>query len=122
MRGGKTKGGCDCLGLVVGLMDEVYGTKITEYDHFNKATNMSKELVLPYLNKYFSISPSIKLGSIIFFSNRMYPIHFGIVSKANPDYIIHARDDVQRVTENIIDNYWRRSIHLILTPKVLIDD
>lgn len=107
------KGGCDCIGLVVGVADALDircdGVKLSRYDRTDYARipdgNQLKEAFCQYLDE---IAPSdIAAGDILMFRFDKEPQHVGIVSEnANNLNIIHCYLQARGVVEHSLDNAW----------------
>ena len=115
---GYTKNGCDCAGLLVGVLNEMKIKKdmIVPYlDH--KAGNgryIDSSMILSTLRKFTkeidikNIDFLIEGDIILFSSNKKncLPSHMGIVFSKQPVYFIHAHASVGRVVKNVLDNFW----------------
>ena len=111
--GGYTKYGCDCIGLIIGILNECcIDIKPYEYLEFGNYNHLDLDKILDIMQKYcIKINnDSIKIGDIIMFSGNKNTAHFAIVSNLLPLSIIHAHQSVGKVVETISDNIWQTQI------------
>jgi cell wall-associated NlpC family hydrolase len=111
--GGYTKYGCDCIGLIIGVLNQS-GLKIKpdEYFEMGNYNHLNLDKVVDIVEKYcIKIShDSVEIGDIIMFSSYKNTAHFAIVSNLSPFSIIHAHQNVGKVVETISDNIWQTQI------------
>lgn len=51
-----------------------------------------------------------RTGDILIFKFRIEPQHFAIISRDDPQYIVHAYAQARRAVENRLDDIWRARI------------
>jgi cell wall-associated NlpC family hydrolase len=116
-KSGKDLGGCDCIGLVIGVFQEVFTDFHTRFPDFCDKLNYSRIVKEPALlngvQKYFKEKSfeSIEEGDLVLFSfsNALPPQHIGIIGKKNGNLsLIHAFCKIERVTEHFLDDYWKK--------------
>jgi len=108
------KGGVDCLGLLVGVADElsltsVSGQKLqdldeTDYSHYPDSAHLRVQL-----EKNLIAIPidSIGEGDILLMNIDDHPQHLGIVSELGGHLgLIHAYAPARAVVEHTLDGYW----------------
>lgn len=117
----KGLGGCDCVGLLVGVIRELSLEEaicgnidyVDKRDYKRIVKNSSFEDVV---KKYFrekEIS-SMEFGDIALFRFKefKYPHHVGIIGKIDNHFsLIHAFIGSESVVEHILDEYWMNNIH-----------
>ena len=115
------EGGCDCLGLLIGVikelsLDKKISQNIDEIDEKNYQRIIKTQILEENMKKYFkkkSIN-SMEVGDIALFQfkNSENPHHIGIINQMNDKFtLIHAFLSVNEVVEHILDEYWKESIH-----------
>jgi len=110
--GGYTKNGCDCLGLLIGILNVEDLLELYKNHHSNRNIINGEKIYMAMSKYYHRIDErSILVGDIIIFSMlARNPLHIGIISNVSPLTMIHAYNVVHRVTENLVDNYWIKRI------------
>jgi hypothetical protein len=116
-------GGCDCLGLLIGVIKELsLEKKISEnidlMDTKNYQRILKTTILIDSIQKYFKQKNinSIEIGDIALFKskNSIYPHHLGIINKLDENLtLIHSFLNVEAVVEHILDEYWINNIHSI---------
>lgn len=108
--------GCDCIGIVSGTgasfkMPEAEAWRADIRFRGYGPTPVPSKLLEAcdlYLDR---ISVAVAaLGDILLFTFLREPMHFGIISRSDPRYIIHAYAPIGRVVEHAIDSKWERRI------------
>ncbi|MBL0725387.1 MAG: hypothetical protein JJW01_00290 [Alphaproteobacteria bacterium] len=108
---GYTKSGCDCAGLILGILQE---NNICDKDLIKKYLNHSvrnseyidEEKILNSLDKVFKrgVVDDVRLSDILVMKSSCNNIvHLGIVSRINPLYMLHAHGKIGCVVESIVD-------------------
>ncbi len=117
-----SRGGCDCLGLVVKVSDSLglrdkYGSFIKDLDESNYPRSPDGQCLLQKLSYHFQEieQKNINVGDLLLFSFAKYPQHLGFVAERNYGAqkqltIIHAYSSSGYVCEHHLDNKWRRRI------------
>lgn len=117
--------GVDCIGLIAGVADAlgIPEAKAWRADMRFRGYGITPESskLLEAVALYLDPIPraAAKLGDILIFAYVVpdrrikLPIHFGIISRVNPEYVIHAYapEPVNRVCENIISGAWEKRVH-----------
>lgn len=105
---------CDCIGLVVivaaalGLPEAARWKADTRFQGYGRLPLPDK--LLEACAEYMDPVPlgSAKPGHVMLFSFKRDPMHFGILSRAEPPYVIHGYQRVGRVVENgLRASFWR---------------
>ena len=129
-------GGCDCLGLIMGVANEL---KVKSAKNINCKSNLNNNSDNIHLNKMlcafdqkcYSCTPNgnhmysllkahlvedikkdILPGKILLIKIRKNPQHLAIVGSIdNAISIIHALPEFGSVVEHLLDNNWKEKIH-----------
>lgn len=105
--------GCDCIGLVSGVAQAV---GLPEADRWRNdvrfrgygrepVTAKLREAVAEYLDP---VTGRPQPGDILLFKFNGLPMHFAILVRMAPDYIVHGFQPMGRVVENSVGDTWRR--------------
>ncbi len=103
------KGGVDCLGLLIGVAEELNLPFIkydeTSYSHYPDTEKLRKNLA----NAMQEIPiENIEIGDILLLNVDGNPQHLAIVSEnAGEIAIIHAYAPAKAVVEHVLDDWWR---------------
>lgn len=111
-------GGVDCLGLLVGVADELQlttpdGQRLsaaddTRYSHLPDTSELQRKLTS--LLQEIPVE-GIRHGDIVLLDINDSPQHLAIVSDWKDGFgIIHAYAQARKVVEHALDDYWRRHI------------
>ena len=120
-------GGCDCLGLIMGMSKEInIKSKILDKDgnniplHKYDVTGYSRTPNGKHIyNKLKNIINEIdiynmKIGDLLLLKMRNNPQHLAILSNYKEKYgIIHTWQDVGKVVEHELTDYWYKKIHSV---------
>lgn len=102
LSGGITKYGCDCMGLIIGVLKE-RGVNINpqEYFELGQYNHLNNQFVIESISKYCHKIEKIDLhaGDIANISGPTNTAHFAIISGLEPFSIIHAHQSVGKVVE-----------------------
>jgi hypothetical protein len=106
------KGGVDCLGLLMGVAEELdlpfAGYDDTSYPHYPDTLKLRLALTQAMLEVEVE---DIKAGDILLLSIEGSPQHLAVVSEMASDLaIIHAYAPARAVVEHILDDWWRERI------------
>ncbi len=105
--------GTDCLGLIVGIYEEIYGSVPNvplNYSH-NWMESTGKELMLDHANKYLTKidKKDIVSGVVVLFRMQNHGLvkHAGVVTKWRGDTksMIHAQEGLG-VVEVFLNSWW----------------
>lgn len=105
--------GCDCIGLVSGVAQAL---GLPEADRWRNdirfrgygrepMTGMLRQAVAEYLDP---VSGRPQPGDVLLFQFQGLPMHFAILVRSAPDYIVHGWQPVGRVVENSVGQTWLR--------------
>lgn len=112
------KVGCDCLGLVVGVVDELdlkdkNGVKLATYDEVSYSKEPDGEYLMQKLLGVLDEIPleEMRAGDLALFKVKENPQHLAILT----DYeggigMIHSFAPARRVVEHRLDDDWRARI------------
>lgn len=114
---GVTKAGCDCVGLLIGVLLEcgVFTLPLQLFDYSASwmLAKDSEELLLKYLPQYV-VPCELVPGSFLFFKMGRYVCHAGIYVGNNE--FVHCVANVGVVKDNL-DNQMRSRIYLVARLK-----
>jgi NlpC/P60 family putative phage cell wall peptidase len=111
------RGGCDCIGLVVGVADNVgimyHGSKLSQYDRLDYAKmpdgTQLEEAFCIYLDR-IKID-EIRPADILMFRFNKDPQHVGIIGDCGDDFsLIHCYLQARKVVEHRLDEHWYNRI------------
>lgn len=108
------KGGCDCLGLIIGLnIKSKYGDNLKIFDQLNYPRLITSNILLERFNllldqvEHNEISP----GDILLIKINNWPQHLAIVTSINPYItIIHSYLQARRVVKQYLTKEWKENI------------
>ena len=116
------KGGCDCIGLVIGTADNIglkyNGESFSNFDVTDYARIPDGEKLQQVFDKYLkkieiddAIGENAKGGDILMFRFNKHPQHVGITSKMIGKLsIIHCYMQAKCVVEHRLDEHWKKRI------------
>jgi NlpC/P60 family putative phage cell wall peptidase len=111
------KGGCDCIGLVMGVADNIgithNGNKLSAYDRQDYARIPDGiELEAAFAKYLDRINiDEIRPADILMFCFEKEPQHVGIIGDYGDELsLIHCYLQARRVVEHRLDEYWYRRI------------
>lgn len=105
----ENKGGCDCIGLIIGVARELGLKHIYENDESGYARMPDGEMLYMKLKEHLNEIPKEQMmeGDILLFRFDKNPQHVGIVSNLNGHMgIIHSYLQARGVVEHKMDEYW----------------
>jgi len=111
-------GGCDCLGLVVGVaknlrIKTITGDSFESFDQANYPKIISTNILLNQLNILLAkVSiEDLQLGDVILIKVNDWPQHLAIISSISPRItIIHSYIQVRRVVKQNLSQEWLEKI------------
>jgi len=108
----KVKGaGCDCLGLLRGVYEEVTGLESEKPPPYTPSWGeaQGKELMLAAARKYLEPCDKVEPGAVLVFRMKKGSVakHCGIVT--GKDAMVHAHAH-RGVVEEVLGDYWQRRI------------
>ena len=105
---GRDKNGCDCIGLIIGVLYENNIIKQTDFERLDKityGTNLSKidiRLILQEMAHYFEEISDLECADLLLVALKNSPIHFVICERNEPTQqkkIIHISNEIGKVFE-----------------------
>ena len=107
--------GCDCLGLIVGVVDKLglcdkYGAPLTGYDEVTYSKEPDGQYLMQKLCELLEEVPpaDARAGDLALFTVRNNPQHMAILSDYDGGIgMIHAYAPARRVVEHRLDNDWQ---------------
>lgn len=113
---GYTKDGMDCVG-VMGYLGLVFGFKGAQEWKDDQLCHQygrppNPRFLLAMCDRFFDPADTndLRLADILVMSFETEPMHFALVSRLDPLYVIHALYGLGRVAEHRIDDNWRTRI------------
>lgn len=109
--------GCDCIGLIggvaaaVGLTDAWITEASRDFKGYGREPQPSR--IAAGCAKWMTPirRDQMQLGDVlVMLYESEQPRHFGIVSRMDPMYMIHALAGARKVVENIVDKTWQARI------------
>lgn len=116
-KNGDFDGGCDCLGLLIGVLRELQ-IDVDFSDDKNYSRIINDDILINNCEKYLnekSIS-NLETGDIAIFQFRkkLPPQHLGIISKMDDKItLIHSYSKVGRIVEHGLDEIWLGYLHSV---------
>jgi cell wall-associated NlpC family hydrolase len=112
------KGGCDCLGLIIGVANALSiksktGKPLIEYDQTNYDRIPLKNILKQQLEIHLQVidKADINYGDIVLFEFDKNPQHLAIISdKSSEITIIHAYAKSRKIVEHRLDLAWHNRI------------
>lgn len=109
------KVGCDCLGLIVGVVDELElkdknGVRLAAYDEVTYSKEPDGEyLIKKLVDVLIEIPPEeMRAGDLALFKVRENPQHLAILTDYEGGFgMIHSFAPARRVVEHRLDDDWR---------------
>ncbi len=121
--------GCDCLGLIVGVVDELgltdeSGRLLSSYDEINYSKEPDGKYLIQKLSQILdepsvTVNPSeIKAGDLALFKMGNNPQHLAIIT----DYeggleMIHCYAQARKVIEHRFDEDWQKRLYKVFRIK-----
>jgi len=110
---GRDRNGCDCIGLIIGVLHENKIMSDKDLCYFNNikyGTNLSKinkSFMIKEINKFFKKTSSINEADLLIIDCKNSPIHFAI-NQCNTDenkkkQIIHVSQEIGKVFKTNLD-------------------
>lgn len=112
-------GGLDCIGLVVGVIDELEvkdknGIKLSDYDEFNYSANPEGNRLFEIISKHLKQVNLGKMrqGDILLFKTFKEPQHIGFLSNypSGGWGLIHCNSSSGKVVEQPLSGAWLKMI------------
>lgn len=108
--------GTDCIGMVLGVANACGVREAAEFIAAPEFKGYGREpnsmLVLLGCERWLDPIPVARArpGDVLVMRFNLEPQHFGIMTRIQPDYLIHAYAQARKVVENRIDDLWRSRI------------
>ena len=104
---GRTRGGMDCLGLVVVVARELGLSERDGTGYSRRATG--RALLDPFREEMDEIPlDAVRPGDVVVFADRCYPCHVGILSERHGALgVIHAHASRRQVIEDAWSGEWQ---------------
>jgi hypothetical protein len=107
-------GGCDCLGLILGL--DIYskdGKNLKEYDLPNYPRLLKSNILQEQLDKLLPKIDKIEKGAILLIKINNWPEHLALVVETEPCVIIHSYAQARKVVKQHLPEKWKKNISAI---------
>ena len=110
---GRDKSGCDCIGLIIGILHENNIISNDDFIRLNKiryGTNLSKitdDVLHKEILRFFRPTQFLNKADILIMKTKNSPLHFAIHRyniQNNGNEIIHASNEVKMVCKINLDN------------------
>ena len=116
-RNGQDAGGCDCLGLIMGVgIKTKNGDFLQIFDQKNYSKLLTSNLLLDRLNLLLERVEfeRIESGNIILIRINNWPQHLAIVTEVTPHItIIHSYIQARKVVKQYLPEEWKKNIAAI---------
>jgi len=108
-------GGCDCLGLIIGVIDELglqdgEGNALTNADEFNYSMYPERGRLVSSIGKHLRQVPieQMAVGDVLLFKTFKDPQHVALLSQypGNGPGIIHCNSSAGQVVEQPLSMTW----------------
>ena len=107
--------GCDCLGLIVGVVDELelkdkFGQPLSGYDEVTYSKEPNGEYLMQKLTELLDEVPIIEAqaGDLALFTVRDNPQHMAFLTNYEASLgMIHSYAPARRVVEHRLDDDWK---------------
>lgn len=109
------KGGCDCLGLIMGLgLKTKLGKDLKEFDQKSYPKILKSNALLDEFDSHFVKNQSIAVGNILLIKVNNWPQHLAIVVEVEPEVlIIHSYIQARKVVKQHLPKEWKENIAAI---------
>jgi hypothetical protein len=113
----KNKGGCDCIGLLIGTLKELdydFNLRFQGFcDEKNYQRIVQDDILLKNIEKFFKKKNLSKISSgdiaLFSFSEKLPSQHIGIIGEHQGNLtLIHAYLKIGYVVEHFLDDYWKK--------------
>ncbi|MEK6733598.1 MAG: hypothetical protein AABY27_00620 [Pseudomonadota bacterium] len=111
-KGSDNAGGCDCLGLILGLGIKTKANEnLNIYDIKNYPKYLTSNFLLDELDKHLIRVDELEPGNIILIRINNWPQHLALVTGINPNItIIHSYAQARKVVEQHLPKIWEENI------------
>lgn len=110
------KGGCDCLGLILGVADNLkakskLGVNLSRLDQNNYPKILVSNLLMDQLDQHLERISNFKEGDVILIKINNWPQHLALISSLKPNItIIHSYIQARKVVEQHLPDEWKNNI------------
>ncbi|MCT4635194.1 MAG: hypothetical protein N4A31_02965 [Rickettsiales bacterium] len=113
------KGGCDCLGLIIGLgLKTKFGENLKNYDQQVYPKLLTSDALLEQLDLLLESTDEVSLGNILLIRINNWPQHLAVVVETNPEIIIiHSYLQTRKVVKQRLPDLWKENIARIYQTK-----
>jgi cell wall-associated NlpC family hydrolase len=117
---GNDVGGCDCLGLIMGLGVKTKGGKLlSHFDQKSYPKALSSDILLTKLSSLLKKSDKLSPGNILLIKIENWPQHLAIISEICPYIrIIHSYAQAKKVVEQHLPETWKNSIVAVFESNI----
>jgi hypothetical protein len=104
--------GSDCIGMIAGVGLHFNLPGMVEWDRRSSSHNYAEQpdprYLLSVCDEFLDRVPkaAIELADILLLRFETDPMHFSLVTKRDPLYVIHSLSRLGRVAEHRIDDAW----------------
>jgi NlpC/P60 family putative phage cell wall peptidase len=117
--------GCDCLGLIVGVVDELglvdeSGRLLSSYDEINYSKEPDGKYLIQKLSQILEEveASQIQVGDLALFKMGNNPQHLAIISEYQGGLgMIHCYAQARKVVEHRFDENWQKRLYKIFRIK-----
>lgn len=108
--------GCDCIGFVAGVARELGISGADEFFRDERVRGYSRQpdpaMLYATCTRYLDAIAvdAARIGDILLFRFRGEPQHFALLSRSDPDYMLHGYAQARKVIETRVDDLWRSRI------------
>ena len=106
-------GGCDCLGLIMGLdIITKNGKPLKLFDQHCYPKLLTSNILLDQLNLLLESTEitRIQVGDLLLLRVNNWPQHLAIISAIDPITIIHSYIQVRKIIEQHLSEEWKKNI------------
>jgi len=105
---GSHMGGCDCLGLIIGVLEEL---QLISVPHLTYSMRPPKERLINELKNYFIESNNYEIGDLAVLSIDDFSGHLAFIGDHPAGYsLIHSYLPARKVVEHQLDDIWKQKI------------
>lgn len=100
--------GLDCGGLAI-LSAKQAGVELEDLTNYPEIPDGSFIALVEKQGEQIKLA-QVEPGDFIMFRFERDPQHIAIVTEIDPIHIIHTWSEIEKVVENVLDDYWKRRI------------
>lgn len=114
----QSRGGCDCIGLIIGVATELNiickGRALADVDNLNYSRKPDGASLKAALDEYLIPIPSAEavVGDVLLLRINKEPQHVAFLGDYEGDglSLIHAYIQARGVVEHVFDDYWQERL------------